>query len=108
MTGSEDHRGSLRLVDLSEVSHARVAIIADLHRDRVPERRPSLAEAPYRAHRPRTPVDTLCRIDSSNPACCPLLAVWGQGFGFLNSSSCRGTSAEIVGSIPAGGIRSQR
>jgi hypothetical protein len=30
MTDLEDHRGSLRLVDLSEVSHARVAIIADL------------------------------------------------------------------------------
>ena len=30
MTGSEDHRGSLRLVDLSEVSHARGATIADL------------------------------------------------------------------------------
>jgi hypothetical protein len=29
MASSEDHRGSLRLVDLSEVSHARVAIIAD-------------------------------------------------------------------------------
>ena len=30
MTGSEDHRGSRGLVDLSEVSHARIAIIADL------------------------------------------------------------------------------
>jgi hypothetical protein len=30
MTVSEDHRGSRRLVDLSEVSHARVAIISAL------------------------------------------------------------------------------
>ncbi|MFC0101289.1 hypothetical protein ACFFKH_27745, partial [Micromonospora marina] len=30
MTGSEDHQGSLRHDDLSEVSHARTAIIADL------------------------------------------------------------------------------
>ncbi len=30
MAGSEDHRGSRGLVDLSEVSHARVTIIADL------------------------------------------------------------------------------
>jgi len=30
MTGSEDHQGSLRHDDLSEVSHARPAIIADL------------------------------------------------------------------------------
>jgi hypothetical protein len=29
MTGSEDHRGSRRLADLSEVSHARTAIITD-------------------------------------------------------------------------------
>jgi hypothetical protein len=30
MTGSEDHRGSRGIVDLCEVSHARIAIIADL------------------------------------------------------------------------------
>jgi hypothetical protein len=29
MTGSEDHRGSYALLIASEVSHARIAIIAD-------------------------------------------------------------------------------
>ena len=29
MTGSEDHRGSYALLIVSEVSHARIAIIAD-------------------------------------------------------------------------------
>jgi hypothetical protein len=44
-TGSEDHRGSLRLVDRSEVSHAGVAIIADDDPPAVAGRRPDLLAA---------------------------------------------------------------